>query len=433
MKYSQLLFFLLFFAAPLPAQKASNQTFIIISGKESVDDKLTPEVEKKDDPQETLVRSTALAVLAASFYMLTQNQTYSQEAFLGTTVNDFGKAVSLDLAWSSLKRFYYGNPLEKRTDDLLLSTGKTLLKNTGWAGFLWCQEKGVHYLEEAEWKKTAALLKTNGTVLPQWGLASGVIITEGLDLAGYKKEAEFIRPNKTSATALWGTLPYVVLYGAQQAGIETTKTAVPLPLAITLLAGIQGANLHYNSEKKAHAVTQDVTDLLETIKLKEFLNTLNTTNQKTLAVNFFNKTVAATYFKKEFEVTKNSKTETLIEQIESGAIDVSQHPLLIDVVAAKKSNFFTQWIYAMENVLEKEHNKIISVQSLSDQTSQAIVKTTYLPSVINQYPLFQTSFSTTVIGFLTILRKIIQNHYSPEQPPTQFHYKPLLAENEDSF
>ncbi|NBP03450.1 MAG: hypothetical protein EBU90_25845 [Proteobacteria bacterium] len=200
----------------------------------------------------------------------------------------------------------------------------------------------------------------------------------------------------------------------------TTLSIAPAVGAITALQAMQW---YYQPGQKAYGKKQKFEQVLKDLELKEFIETLVATDQKKLSVCFPDQRFAVAYFKQEANFTNNPQTIKLAEQLENNSIDATKQPLIIDVAAARESQFFLTWILQASKALQKEVDKGQRKQKALEDYSQYIIKTA-LPLQGNN--LTKNSIALGINDFLNLARKAILRYNTTPRSP----FKPLLSQSE---
>lgn len=73
-----------------------------------------------------------------------------------------------------------------------------------------------------------------------------------------------------------------------------------------------------------------------------------------MPVCFPDQRFALAYFKHEAHFTNNPETAQLAQELEDNSIDATKQPLIINVAAARESQFFLTWILQASKLLQKE-------------------------------------------------------------------------------
>ncbi|MFS8506873.1 MAG: hypothetical protein LVQ75_01940 [Candidatus Babeliales bacterium] len=180
---------------------------------------------------------------------------------------------------------------------------------------------------------------------------------------------------------------------------------------------------YYQPGQKALEKKQKFEQVLKDLELKEFIETLTTTNQKTLPVCFPDQRFALAYFTQEATFTKDLKTIQLAKELENNSIDATKQPLVINVAAARDSQFFLTWILQASKLLQKEVDADYRKQKTLENYSHYIIKAA-LPLQGNN--LTKNSIALGINDFFNLARKAAMRYNTTPLSP----FKPLLTQSE---
>jgi hypothetical protein len=342
-------------------QRTSNNLDRFVTEKKVTVQKTTTESQKR------IVRTLIIGLVAGTIYYCTKD---NEKPLLNTTISDYGTSLSISLACNAIKE-------------------------------LLCAKH-----ESSDPKKeiplTIALYAT--TQLSQATLSflfSKIAITIATDQVGHVASFRNSVANFLSQKT-------------------TSLSIIPAVGGITALQAMQW---YYQPGQKALEKKQKFEQVLKDLELKEFIETLTTTDQKTLPVCFPDQRFALAYFTQEATFTKDSKTIQLAKKLENNTIDATKQPLIINVAAARESQFFLTWILQASKLLQKEVDADYRKQKVLENYSHYIIKAA-LPLQGNN--LTKNSIALGINDFLNLARKVAIRYNTTARSP----FKPLLTQSE---
>ena len=205
--------------------------------------------------------------------------------------------------------------------------------------------------------------------------------------------------------------------------LSPKTTSLSIAPAIGAITALQAMQWYYQPGQKALEKKQKFEQVLKDLELKEFIETLTTTNQKTLPVCFPDQRFALAYFKHEAHFTNNPETAQLAQELEDNSIDATKQPLIINVAAARESQFFLTWILQASKLLQKEVDADYRKQKTLENYSHYIIKAA-LPLQGNN--LTNNSIALGINDFFNLARKVVIRYNTTARSP----FKPLLTQSE---
>lgn len=200
-----------------------------------------------------------------------------------------------------------------------------------------------------------------------------------------------------------------------------TETPWDYKTIICALAAVQTAAYFYEKEPKQDGI-YILSLLIKELQLDNFLDVLLTTEKEELQINFPHQKVALSYFLKEYEITKNERALSYIQGLKDGTLSVLKDTFIIDVAAARQSNFFIEWILGMQTVATKNQQRTSYTVSIKHQAnSYALLRLPYAPYC--PYLTFRTFVDHSLEFFDDLLLAFKQY----QKTKKRIAYKPLLA------
>lgn len=344
----------------------SNQSTSNSLHRSVTEEKVPPQNTTLTESQKKIVRTLIIGLVAGTIYYCTKD---SQTPLLNTTVSDYGTGLSISLVCNAIEQLCTNNEssaLEKEIP-LTIALHATTQLSQATLSFLF--------------SKIGCVIKT--------------------DQPGH-----------------------IALFRNSVANFLSPKTTnLSIAPALGAITGLQAMQWYYQPGQKALEKKQKFEQVLKDLKLKEFIETLTTTDQKTLPVCFPDQRFALAYFKNEAHFTNNPETAQLAKELENNSIDATKQPLIINVAAARESQFFLTWILQASKLLQKEVDAGNCKQKTLENYSHYIIKGA-LPFQGNN--LTRNSIALGINDFLNLARKAAMRYNTTPRSP----FKPLLTQPE---